>query len=259
MSAIAPDGANQFRVKLAEVRGGRRAGVDPYTIARAIAAVMGACDVRSALGHPLLWNDYRVVLSREDFDALGALASALDRDLAIAMTREVEEKDADLVGELRISIVVDESDALARGEAVVRVAFVPDEKREAPKAGAMTVRVTELGARRRATSPRRVAYVLSWGAGRRASLELDVTMLAGRPHPAPPSRFIALDGAGAKINKEHFAITARSGGVTIARLASANPVEVNGRAIAAGESIDARPPITISLSKGDLVLEVKEP
>ena len=84
MAALTREGPNQFRVRFDELarRGLGRllrrdsVQVDPYLIGRAVTEVMGACTVRSATGRGLLWNDYRVVLSRADFELLGAPCSA---------------------------------------------------------------------------------------------------------------------------------------------------------------------------------------
>jgi len=270
MAALTREGPNQFRVRFDELarRGLGRllrrdsVQVDPYLIGRAVTEVMGACTVRSATGRGLLWNDYRVVLSRADFELLGALQGALDADIQQALRRVVAERDAELVGELRVTIVVDEADELPPGHAVVRAAFVPTDRLSAPAAGQMTVRFDEMALAHRELATVCVGdtdvddaptYALEWAHGR-ATTALDHTTWAGRPHPAPPERFIALEGASTKINKLHFTLAASPGGVTIARLASANPVQVGDRPLPAGEQIEIAPPASISLSNGDLVL-----
>ena len=80
MAAIHKDGIDQFRVRftdLARVRRGEQVHVDPYLIAQAIGLVMRECNVRSALGRPLVWNEYRLVLARRDFDAIRPLQAPL--------------------------------------------------------------------------------------------------------------------------------------------------------------------------------------
>jgi hypothetical protein len=248
MAPIAREGASQFRVRFAEIVRQRSAIVDPFAVARAVVAVMGECTVRSASGRGLLWNEYRVIVARADFDALAPLAALLDRDLGEVLGEEVQRRGAELVGELHVSVVADEADELPAGEAVVRATFVPTEKIET-RPGALTVRID----RARLTSPRAVAFTLSWPDGR-ATIEPGAAMIVGRPHASPPARFIALAGASAKINKEHFVVTAGAHGLVIARVQHANPVHVNGRALAPGEQIEVQPPVAISLSKGDLEL-----
>src|SRR5262245_10269773 len=144
MPAVTRDTADQYRVRFDELDRGllRKAAVaiDPYLIARAVAAVMKACTMRSARGARLLWNDYRVILSRTDHEALRGLEAVLERDLKQALVHEARSHDAELVGALRITIVVDEADELPAGQAVVRVGFVPTERLPMPLAGEMTVR-----------------------------------------------------------------------------------------------------------------------
>src|SRR5690606_34832992 len=163
---------------------------------------------------------------------LGALQGALDADIQQALRRVVAERDAELVGDLRVTIVVDEADELAAGHAVVRAAFVPTERLSAPVAGQMTVRFDELAVAHRELATVCVgdtdidephSYALEWAHGR-ATAALDATTWVGRPHPTPPEPFIAREGASTKINKLHFTLVASAGGVTIARLTSANPV-----------------------------------
>jgi hypothetical protein len=269
MAALTREGPSQFRVRFEDLarRGLGRllrrdfVQVDPFLIGRAVTEVMGACTVRSATGRSLLWNDYRVVLARADFELLGALQGALDADIQQALRRVVAERDAELVGDLRVTIVVDEADELAAGHAVVRAAFVPTERLSAPIAGQMTVRFDEMSALHRElrtvcvgdTDVDDARYALEWAHGR-VTAALEGTTWVGRPHPEPPERFIALEGASTKINKLHFTLVASPGGVTIARPPSANPVQVGDRALPAGEQIEIAPPASISLSNGDLVL-----
>ena len=73
MPAISKDGLDQFRVRfgeLAKVRRGEPVQIDPYLIAQAIGAVMRECTVRSAAGKPIVWNEYRMILARRDFDQI---------------------------------------------------------------------------------------------------------------------------------------------------------------------------------------------
>ncbi len=262
MAALTREGPNQFRVHFRELLRARKdaiVDVDPYLIGRALAEVMRACTMRSASGHRLSWNDYRVVLSRADSEALGPLHGALESDLEQALARDVEELSAELVGELRVSVVADEGDDLAAGDAVVRAAFVPtDRSARAPKAG-MTVRGDAMAiARAKAALPRRTheaQFVLEW-AGGRTTLPVGVTAILGRPHSNAPADFVALEGASDRINKEHLRLSTSSSKIRIGRPSSANPVHVGGEPIAAGDEIEVEPPIQISLSKGDLVIVV---
>lgn len=274
MAPVRKESVDQFRVafaELAKVKRGEVVQVDPFLIARAIALVMRECTVRSAAGRSILWNEYRVVLARQDFDLVRSLQGPLETDLQQVLTQEAKAREADLVGELRITVVYDESDELPSGQGVVRVGFVPTERLVQPRSGEMTVRLDgwavagEIVARA-PKPPTDTVFVddavsgdrctLEWPGGE-ARLEVGVTVMVGRPHAEAPVRFIALSGAGAKVNKQHFWIALATAGVRIGRLATANPVHVNGQLVAASQEIEAALPVEISLSRGDLVLTVR--
>ena len=131
MGALHPDGLDQFRVRfdeLARVRRGQAVQIDPFLIAQAIGLVVRACRVRSATGRPIVWNDYRMILARLDFDRIRPLQGVLERDLKTVLAQEAKAREAELVGELRVTVVFDEADEISPGEAVVRVAFVPTDR-----------------------------------------------------------------------------------------------------------------------------------
>src|SRR5688572_15742014 len=144
MAAIHKDGLDQFRIRfgeLARARRGQPVQIDPFLIARAIALVMRECTVRSAIGRPITWNQYRMILARRDFDLIRALQAPLERDLKLVLAEEARTRQAELVGELRVTVVFDEADELPPGEGVVRVAFVPTERLDAPRPGEITMRL----------------------------------------------------------------------------------------------------------------------
>jgi hypothetical protein len=270
MAAIEKDGLEQFRVRfgeLAKVRRGDAVQVDPFLIAQAIAAVMRECTVRAATGKPLVWNEYRMILARRDFESIRPLQGPLERDLRTVLAQEATARKAELVGELRVTVVFDEADELAAGQGVVRVAFVPTERLAAPRAGEMTMRLDgwavagEIVAKAADTvivdDPNTGGYALSW-AGGRSSLAIGATMIVGRPHPDAPGNFIPLDGASAKVNKQHLWIAAGTSTVRIGRFAKANPVHVNGQPVAAGEETEVPLPAEISLSRGELVVTIEK-
>jgi len=276
MAALTRQSPQQFLVRfgeLARARRGEIVQVDPFLIARALAEVMKACTVRSANGRPLLWNEYRVVLSRADFEPIAALQGPLERDIDAALAREAGARDADLVGELRVTIVADEADELGAGEGVVRAAFVPTERLVAPGAGQLTIRLDARAiARPRAdgatvhvadtldpissAAAAGVLYDLRWTGGS-VAIACGLTVILGRAHPDPPPMFVALDGASPRINKEQLHLTTMPASVRIARPEAANPVHVDGRAVPPGGEIEATAPLEISLSKGDLVIAVR--
>ncbi len=272
MPVIHKDGLDQFRIRfgeLARVRRGEPVQIDPFLIARAIALVMRECTVRSAIGRPITWNQYRMVLARRDFDQIRPLQAPLERDLKMVLAEEARARQAELVGELRVTVVFDEADELPPGEGVVRVAFVPTERLVEPRPGEMTMRLDgwvvsgEIAARAMAAPADTVhvgdaaaaCCVLRWPGGE-APLAPGATIVVGRPHLDPPAGFVALTGAGAKVNKLHCWVIATPASVRIGRFAKANPVHVGGQPIAAGEDLEVGLPAEISLSHGDLVLSV---
>lgn len=286
MAAISKESLDQFRVRFAElakVRRGEAVQIDPYLIAQAIALVMRECTVRSAAGKPIVWNDYRMILARGDYELIRALQGPLERDLRTVLAQEAQARKAELVGELRVTVVFDEADELPASQGVVRCAFVPNEKQSAPRAGEMTMRFDAWAASgevfpasrakpvplhpgARAPKPGtdtvivedsiRGDYALYW-AGGRASLAAGSTVVLGRPHADAPAQFIALTGAGSTVNKQHLFIAATATAVRIGRFPKANPVHVNGVAIVAGEEIEVTLPAEISLSRGDFLLTLQ--
>lgn len=276
MAAVRKESTDQFRVsfvELAKVKRGDIVQVDPFLIARAVALVMRECTVRSAAGRSILWNEYRVVLARQDFDLVRSLQGPLERDLQHVLAQEARAREADLVGELRITVVFDESDELPAGQGVVRVAFVPTERLVQPRSGEMTVRLDSWAVAgeivaRAPKAPTDTVFVddpagagadrcvMQWPGGE-ARLDVGVTVVVGRPHADAPAQFIALTGAGAKVNKQHFWVALGATAVRVGRLATANPVHVNGQPLAAAQEIEAELPVEISLSRGDLVLFVR--
>ena len=274
MSAVKKDGVDQFRVafaELAKVRRGEHVQVDPFLIAQAIGVVMRECTVRTAAGKPVVWNDYRLIMARSDYEHIRPLEAILERDLRTVLAQEAAARKAELVGELRITVVPDEANELASGAAVVRVAFVPNDKRTAPRSGEMTMRLDAWAAAGEivakapkpgsdtvfvddsATGERCGVY---W-AGGRASLPLHATFIVGRPHPDAPAQFIALDGAGTTVNKQHCFVVATASSVRVGRFPKANPVHVNGTAVNAGEEVEVGLPAEISLSRGDFAFTIQ--
>lgn len=271
MAPIRKDSPEQFAVsfpELVKAKRGEVVQVDPFLIARTIALVMRECTVRSAAGRPLLWNEYRMILARADFESVRPLQGPLERDLNTVLAEEAKARQAELVGALRVTVVFDEANELRAGQAVVRVAFVPTAKLAAPRAGEMTVRLDgwevagEIAARPASggtdtvfvtdTEPGPRA-VLRW-AGGEAAIATGATVVIGRPHVGAPAYFVALTGATPKVNKQQLWITFAGTTARIGRFGNANPVHVAGEPVGAGEDTEASLPVEISLSRGELVL-----
>jgi Protein of unknown function (DUF3662) len=265
MAAVVAETLDQFRVKFAELaRAKRGVQIDPYLIAQAIGAVMRQCTVRSATGRPIVWNDYRLVLARKDFDLIRPLQTILERDLKLVLAEEARARSAELVGELKITVVFDEADELPLSEGVVRVGFVPTAQLAPPRFGEITMRLDAFAVSGEiAASPTdtvivddsNTTHALRWPGGV-AHFTASTPIVVGRPHPDAPARFIALAGAGTKVNKQHFWIAATSTKARIGRFAKANPVHVNGTSLGGGEEVEVALPAEVSLSHGDLVITV---
>lgn len=273
MAAVMREAPDRFRVRFAELeRGGlvglfrpERREVDPFLICRAIGEILRQASLRSSAGRPLLWNHYRMILARADLEPLRALEQRLERDLVGALAAEAAALSAEVVGDLRVELVADESGELAAGEAVVRVEFAPASgARPAVQGGELTVNIaaaTLSGEIRNATvlpaSPAAAmgrACRLVWQAGS-ATIAPGVVTAVGRAHAGQPERFVALAGAGPRISKQHAWLLPGPAGVTVGRFPTANPVEVDGRLVTAGQQLDVvRLPVEISLSRGELVL-----
>jgi hypothetical protein len=271
---ITRESADRFGVDLGELarkvlRGHRKGDpvqVDPYLIARAIAEVMKTCTFRTATGQRLLWNDYRLILARADYELVHSLQGPLERDLGQALANEAASTGAELVGELKVNVVYDEADELRAGHAVVRVAFVPTERLQPARAGELTVRfdAAQLSGLMKAVGSTETvivqdtapgsAFVVRWPAGQ-ARLTEGATLVLGRLHDGAPAGFVAVTGS-AKVNKQQLWITAGPAAVRIGRYVNANPVHVNGIAIVAGDSVDVAAPAEVSLSRGELVLSI---
>jgi Protein of unknown function (DUF3662) len=272
--ALRPDGVDQFRVvfaELARLRRGQAVHIDPFLLAQAIALVMNECNVRAATGRPIVWNEYRVLLARSDYERIRPLQGPLERDLRTVLAQQARTREAELVGELRVTVVFDEANELAAGEGVVRTAFVPTDQLQAPRAGEMTMRLDswavagEIAAR--APGPTDTVIVedstmsskllLRWPGGE-AHVSVGATVIVGRPHPDAPVHFVALTGAGPKISKQQLWIAAAPTSARIGRFPRANPVHVNGQALGAGDEIEAALPVEISLSRGALVFTLQQ-
>jgi hypothetical protein len=189
------------------------------------------------------------------------------------LAQEAKAREAELVGELRVTVVYDEANELRAGEGAVRVGFVPTEQLAKPRDSDMTVRFTgwavagEIAARAPkgpadtvivddSAHTARDTCVLQWPAGE-ATVPVGATVVLGRPHAAPPPHFVSLTGASQKVNKQHVWITVAPTVVRVGRFAGANPVLVNGRSIKGGGEVEVELPAEVSLSHGDVMLTLR--
>ena len=285
MAAVSRDAPNRFRVRFREIAspgvkrifGGGFFQVDPYVIARAIAQVMRYASMRSASGRALVWNEYRVILGRDDFEGLRALQARMQAEIGAVLGEEARRLDAELVGDLCVQLLIDEGQDVPPEEGVICVAFVPSERLASAPQGEMTIRLDrgviagllpvppapaptrERGGEQtvHVTDPALVSgagWTLRW-AGAAARIPEGIQTVVGRPHAPAPPHFIALEGASQKINKLHFWLLCGPAGVVVGRPPDANPVAVDGTLIkAAGQLEVARPEFQIELSRGELLL-----
>jgi len=261
--AVETDGVDQFRVSfavLAKTKRGEPVQIDPFLIAQAIALVMRECTMRSATGKALVWNDYRLIMAKSDYERIRPLSVLLERDLQTALAAEAAARKSELVGALRVTVLGDEADELGHGLAVVRTAFVPTAQLTAPRVGELTMRfdawdgpkVPQAGSQTVFVDDR-AACAVRWSGGQ-AALPSGTTLILGRPHPDAPPQFVALTGAPPTVSKQHVFITATEKGVRVGRFPKANPVHVNGELVEPGAEIEVARPAEISLSRGDFTL-----
>jgi hypothetical protein len=235
--------------------------VDPFAVAQGVLAVMQRCTVRSVMGERLLWNEYRVFLSRKDHDRLRPLERRLRRDLDTLLEAEVRRLEAETEGPVTVRLLVDESADLPEGSARIRAAFVPGAERS-PEDNEITIRLGRLtpaapaGTERLSEPVTPGALVLTWPGGR-AVVPAGVRVVLGRPHEAPQGSFVALEGAGTRVSRRHAWVENTGETVLVGRVPEANPVQVNGRPLQAGGSIAlAALPADLSLASGELVVRI---
>jgi hypothetical protein len=263
MKAIDPDGVDQFRIRfadLAKTKRGEPVQIDPFLIAQAIALVMRECTMRSATGKPLVWNDYRLIMARGDYERIRPLSALLEQDLKTALATEAATRKAELVGALRVTVVADEADELAHAHAVVRTAFVATAQLSQPRVGELTMRFDAWDAPKVPSPGSQTVFVddrapctLRWPGGH-AALPANTTLILGRPHADAPPQFVALTGAPPTVSKQHVFITATDNGLKVGRFPKANPVHVNGELVEPGAELEVARPAEISLSRGDLTI-----
>ena len=245
-------------------RRARKVAVDPFLVAKAVKEVMRMCPHRTATGSPLVWNDYAVFLDLTDWTRIKKLEATLVRDLGGVVEKELAALKAEMVGPLNVRMVRDESGAVRDGGAIVKGDFTEAEKLATPDPEEMTVRVgrpvTPLidppTTRVREESLDNGGLRVAWERGT-ANVPDGTRIVMGRPHQPSAAGFVALAGAGSKINKRHLWIEAGAGGVLIGRFSEANPVEVAGRLIQSGGQIAVdRFPVEVSLSNGEMNLTI---
>ena len=245
-------------------RRARKVAVDPFLVAKAVKEVMRVCPHRTATGSPLVWNDFAVFLDLTDWSRIKKLETTLVRDLGGVVEKELGALKAEMVGPLNVRLVRDESGAVRDGGAIVKGDFTEAERMATPDPSEMTVRVgrpvTPLidppTQRVREESLDHGGLRVEWDRGS-TNVPDGSRVVMGRPHQPSAAGFVALNGAGSKINKRQLWIEAGAGGVLIGRFSEANPVEVAGRLIQSGGQIAVDNfPVEVSLSNGEMNLTI---
>jgi hypothetical protein len=268
MRGVVREGENAFRIDLAAISGGGRSWwpipkkvvrVDPHTVAQAVLGLMDSCVDKDARGRPLVWNRYRLFLSQSDYDVLRPLLDPLRADLADMMQERLDAMGAGVVGPLQLDVLVAEDAPQTPGTAVVQVSFhaAPPPVVIGPNTTVRAGRYADeanSGTTHRVSEPSGGAVAsLVWPGGS-ALLAEGVRFVIGRPHVGASGAFVPLHGANATVSKRHACIQPSAAGAVVGRLLRANPVQVNGKLVAAGGEVEITGfPVEISLSDGALV------
>ena len=274
ISRLAPD---RFRVDFARLAQagllGRLRGmlsaapvsVDPYKIGQAVGAVMAQSTERDVHGRLLVWNAFKVYLSRSDHDRLRPLQGRLRAGLDALIRQQLDALDAETVGDPVVRVMVDEEIDLPVGVGEVVVAYVENRAIAAPVDGEVTVRVRRAprpaplpASTQRVPEPEQVgALVLRWSGGSHR-VAPGQRVLIGRPHPEPPEGFIPLTGASNRINSIQLTIDNAADGVVLSRPARANPVAIQGHPLQpGGRLVLQEDAVQIDLSSGELALTLR--
>lgn len=255
--------------------------VDPYLVAQAVIRVMERCPMKSPSGTPLVWNEYRVFLSRRDHDRLRPLEGILHNELQPLMYGQLQTRRAETVGAITVRLLVDEGGDLSPGSARIRVSFVPAAG-DPVSEEEITIRMdsdpvgpavrhdgepgTEpvgedlpvgdsTGPVKLGTSDRGVE--VRWPGGS-AVVGEGTRVVFGRPHDQAQGSFVALNGAGTRVSRRHFWVEPHEDTVLVGRPSKANPVQVNHRIVQPGGYLAVEAlPVEVSLSSGELTVDIR--
>lgn len=263
---------------------GTRPAVDPQGIAEAVLGAMRACELRSAHGAPLVWNEYRVFLAREDFDALRAVMGRTAAALDTLLRREIERLGAETVGEPVVVLRTDEALDIPLNRGVLEVGFAETQRRpDGPdqvtiRLGRPAPGVSEpapggsSAAPGQPPPPRDEATLrvgpssaggrplrLRWGP-HTALVPAGAVVRVGRPHADPPADFVALSGEqdNMRISRVHIVLDHRGPVPVLHRPSQANPVQVGDIVVQAGAHMSLESPTArILLANDQLELVVE--
>ena len=272
ISAVEPD---RFRVEFGRLEDGGFFGrlrgmlgrpgavvVDPFRVGRAVCEVMSRSTERDVHGRLLVWNEFRVYLSRADYSRLRPLQIRLSAGLDTIIRKALSDLSAQTIGDPIVRVLFDEEVDLAQGIGEIVVAYVENDNIAAPVDAEVTVRVRQ-GTPQPVEHTERVsdasspgALLVSWSGGS-AVIAPGRRVQLGRPHPQPPENFIALAGASKRINSVQLAIENGTDGVVVSRPVRANPVQIAGRLLQpGGRMVLAEAAVEIVLSNGELTMSL---
>lgn len=241
--------------------------VDPYRVGLAIIAAINACEVRGATGRALIWNDFRVFLSRADFDSMYAVLRRSIAGLDGVVRAAIVKRGGEIVGDPTLHIQFDEAMDLEPGRGVVLCAHRETQAPEGESPHELTIR---LGARvEGAEATQRVIDApsasgekdarLRWPGGQ-ALIRAGTIGRLGRPHANPPPDFIPLEGAKESVNRLQLIVDNTGDQLVLIRPPEANAVHVGRTLLAPGGRIGVeKTPVQITLSNDQLVLELDRP
>jgi hypothetical protein len=234
------------------VRAAHPVVVDGHAIAQAICKVMDACTFADVQGRAWLWNEYCVFLAREDHDRLRDVEDMLAHDLLSLLNEEVLRREARMPDGFLVRLLVDEGNELVPGRGVVRVRHRKDTASAPTVAGEITMRSDRLVRAPRDPSPtdRAAGLRVVCAAGSVEIAEGRMSTL-GRANPEGGPSHVALPGATGKVSRKHLSVLVDGDSVRLRREPGANPVQVDGRALADGEEVTTTLPVELALSNGD--------
>ena len=134
MAAITRLDRGQFRVNFESLKRGllplpRRLlftgdmlQVDPQLILESIRRVMDYCELHDGLGRPLVWNEFKVFLSREDHEEFVHMEPVLFAQADELLDGYRKTLGAEVIGDLTLRLLVDDGKELPRRVGVIQVA-----------------------------------------------------------------------------------------------------------------------------------------
>lgn len=230
----------------------RAVSVDGNAIAQAVLAVMDACDFDDPRGLPWLWNHYTLFLALADYDRLKSVEEELRAEIVTMLHAQMVERGARVPDSIVVRWAPDEGGEVEPGRGVIRARRVKDVADVAPVAGEVTSRADRLVKPTRPPddrTERESARVV--GKAGAVGLPEGARRVLGRVDDDGAPDHLGLPGTrgNTKLSRRQVAVLLRGDQAEFTRELGANPVEVGGRALAEGESVNVALPVELVLSK----------